>query len=139
MAVYATGGCLCGAVRYDCAEAPLMMGTCHCRDCQRNSGSAFATLMIFRNDTVSITGDGVSHFSHAGGSGKSVERCFCSRCGSSVSAFYEVTPDFMVVFAGTVDNPALVEPQWNIYTADKQPWLELPPQLKSFEGGYRRE
>jgi len=138
MGSYATGGCLCGAVRYDCAEAPLMMGTCHCRDCQRNSGSAFATLMVFRKGTVTIGGDGVSHFSHAGGSGQPVERCFCSKCGSPVSAYYDVTPDFTVIFAGTLDDPSLVNPQWNIYTAGKQPWVELSPHVKSFAGGYRR-
>jgi len=136
---YATGGCLCGAVQYHCAEAPLMMGTCHCRDCQRHSGSAFATLMIFRKDTVAVTGDGESHFSHAGGSGQSVERCFCSGCGSSISAIYEVTPDFTVIFAGTIDHPSLVKPQWKIYTAGKQPRVELPPHMKSFEGGYGSE
>jgi len=139
MGSYATGGCLCGAVRYDCAEAPLMMGTCHCRDCQRNSGSAFATLMVFRKGTVTISGDGVSHFSHAGGSGQSVERCFCSKCGSPVSAFYDVTPDFTVIFAGTLDDPSPVQPQWNIYTTGKQPWVELSPHVKSFEGGYGRD
>ena len=139
MSSYATGGCLCSAVRYDCAEAPLMMGACHCRDCQRNSGSAFATLMIFKKEAVAISGEGVAHFSHTGGSGQSVERCFCSKCGSSVSAFYQVTPQFTVIFAGTIDDPSLVEPQWNIYTAGKQPWIELSPHLKSFEGGYRRE
>ena len=139
MSSYAAGGCLCGAVRYDCAEAPLMMGTCHCRDCQRNSGSAFATLMIFKKDAVAITGEGVAYFSHIGGSGQSVERCFCSKCGSSVSAFYEVTPQFTVVFAGSLDDPSLVKPQWNIYTAGKQPWVDLPPHLKSFQGGYGGE
>jgi len=116
-----------------------MMGACHCHDCQRNSGSAFATLMIFKKEAVAISGDGIAHFSYTGGSGRSVERCFCSKCGSSVSAFYEVTPQFTVIFAGTIDDPSLVEPQWNIYTAGKQPWIDLSPHLKSFEGGYRRE
>ena len=139
MTPYATGGCLCGAVRYDCQEAPLMMGTCHCRDCQRNSGSAFATLMIFKKDTVSVTGEGASRFVHEGGSGQSVERCFCSKCGSPISAFYDVTPDFTVVFAGTLDEPALIEPQWNIYTAGKQPWVELSAHVKSFKDGYGSE
>jgi hypothetical protein len=113
-----------------------MMGTCHCRDCQRSSGSAFATLMIFKKDTVEITGDGIAQFRHTGGSGQSVERCFCAQCGSSVSAIYDVTPQFTVIFAGTLDDPSLVKPQWNIYTAGKQPWVELSPLMKSFEGGY---
>lgn len=133
---YATGGCLCGAVRYECSEAPLMTGACHCRACQRACGSAFATLMIFRQGTVSITGEGLSKFSHPGASGQGVDRFHCAKCASPVSAFYEVTPDFTVIHAGTLDDPALIKPQWNINTADKQPWLELSSHMKSFEGGY---
>jgi hypothetical protein len=113
-----------------------MMGACHCRDCQRNSGSAFATLMIFKKDNVAVSGEGLARFTHSGGSGQSVERCFCSKCGSSVSASYDVTPQFTVIFAGTIDDPSLVQPQWNIYTAGKQPWVELSPHAQSFEGGY---
>ncbi|MBT5048066.1 MAG: GFA family protein [Rhodospirillaceae bacterium] len=138
MTSYATGGCLCGDVRYECIEAPLMMGSCHCRDCQLHSGSAFATLMIFKKENVSFTGDSLARFTHKGGSGQSVERGFCKNCGSSISAFYDVTPDFMVVMAGTLDDPALVQPKWNIYTAGKQPWVELSPHMQSFEGGYGR-
>ena len=115
-----------------------MMGTCHCRDCQRSSGSAFATLMIFKKETVAVSVEGIAHYKQPGGSGHSVERCFCSQCGSPVSASYDVTPDFSVIFAGTLDDPSLVKPQWNIYTAAKQPWLELPPHVNSFAGGYRR-
>lgn len=139
MVNFATGQCLCGGVRYECTEAPLMMGTCHCRDCQRNSGSAFATLMIFKKENVSFTGETMSRFTHKGGSGQSVERGFCRNCGSPLSAYYDVTPGFMVVLAGTMDDPSLIQPQWNIYTAGKQPWVELSPHLKSFEGGYNRE
>ena len=136
---YATGGCLCGAVRYDCADAPLMMGTCHCRDCQRSSGSAFATLMIFNKETVAVSGDGLATYTNTGGSGRAVERGFCGKCGSPVSAFYDVTPDFTVIFAGTLDDPSLVKPQWNIYTADKHPWVALSPDTQTFKGGYGSE
>ena len=139
MAAYATGGCLCGAVRYECAEAPVMAGACHCRDCQRNSGSAFATLLIFRRETVAADGDALAVFTHEGGSGKDVRRYYCRCCGSPVFAEYDVTPDFRVVMAGTLDDPALIRPEWNIYTASKQPWIELSPHMKPFEGGFRRE
>ena len=114
-----------------------MTGTCHCRDCQRNSGSAFATLMIFRKEAVTATGTGQACFTHKGDSGQSVYRHFCRECGSPVYAGYDVTPDFTVIFAGTLDDPSLIEPQWNIYTASKQPWVELSPHMKTFEGGFR--
>jgi hypothetical protein len=139
MAAFATGGCLCGAVRYECAGPPVMAGACHCRDCQRNTGSAFATLMIFRKQTVRATGEGLARFTHKGGSGRSVARHFCRQCGSTVFAEYDVTPDFRVVMAGTLDDPSVIQPQWNIYTASKQPWVELSPHMKTFEGGVRGE
>jgi hypothetical protein len=139
MAAFAAGGCLCGAVRYECAAPPVMSGACHCRDCQRNSGSAFATLMIFKKDAVAVSGDALASFTHKGDSGKSVSRHFCRQCGSPVFAEYAVTPDFRVIMAGTLDDPALIAPQWNIYTASKQPWVALPPHMKAFEGGFRRE
>lgn len=134
--MFASGGCLCGAVRYVCADAPIMAGTCHCRDCQRCTGSAFATLMIFRKGSVNFSGDALSTFTHQGESGKQVYRSFCRECGSAVAAEYDVTPDFTVIMAGTVDDPALVRPDWNLYSASKQPWVELSPHMKTFEGGF---
>jgi hypothetical protein len=137
--VFAAGGCLCGAVRYECAAPPVMTGACHCRDCQRNSGSAFATLMIFMKEAVAVAGDALACFTHAGDSGKSVRRHFCRLCGSPVFIEYDVTPDFRIIMAGTLDDPELVRPQWNIYTASRQPWLELPPHMKAFARGFKRD
>jgi len=137
MADFATGGCLCGAVRYRCAEAPLMTGSCHCRDCQRATGAAFATLLVFRKGTVAIDGDALVMRTRTGDSGKNVYRGHCRECGSPVLAEYDVTPDFTAIMAGTLDDPGLVRPEWCIYTASKQPWVELPAGMKIFEGGFR--
>lgn len=136
MADFATGGCLCGAVRYRCTEAPLMTGSCHCRDCQRATGAAFATLLVFRKGTVTVEGDALITRTHKGDSGKNVYRSHCRECGSPVLAEYDVTPDFTTVMAGTLDDPGLVRPEWAIYTASKQPWVELPAGMKVFEGGF---
>lgn len=139
MAGFASGGCLCGAVRYHCDEPPLMQGTCHCRDCQRETGSAFATLMIFRRETVEISGIGYTVFAHKGESGQEVRRGFCCKCGSSILVEYDVTPDFTVIMAGTMDDTELIKPEWNIYTAGKQGWVDLSPHMKTFDGGFRRD
>ena len=136
MADFATGGCLCGAVRYRCAAPPLMTGTCHCRDCQRATGAAFATLMIFRKESVAFEGDEPVRRAFRGDSGKQVLRSHCGVCGSPVLAEYAVTPDFAVIMAGTLDDPALVRPEWAIYTASKQPWVALPEGFAIHEGGF---
>lgn len=136
MPCYAKGGCLCGAVRYECGAPPIMQGACHCRDCQKQTGAAYAVLAIFQKDDVTVTGDSYEVFVHKGESGQEVRRGFCSKCGSSILAEYDVTPDFAVVMSGTLDDPALVKPEWNIYTAGKQPWVELPHDMKNMEGGF---
>jgi hypothetical protein len=113
-----------------------MTGSCHCRDCQRATGAAFATLVIFPKGTVTLDGDALVMRTYKGESGKNVYRGHCGACGSPVLAEYDVTPDFTAIMAGTLDDPGLVEPQWCIYTASKQPWVELPPGLKIYEGGF---
>jgi len=54
-------------------------------------------------------------------------------------AEYDVTPDFRVIMAGTLDDTAVIKPEWNIYTTSKQPWVELSPHMKSFGGGIKRD
>ena len=54
-------------------------------------------------------------------------------------AEYDGRPDFEVVMAGTLDEPSLIKPTWNIYTAGKQPWVELSPHMKQYDGGFRRD
>jgi hypothetical protein len=138
MTYFATGGCLCGDVRYSCSEEPLMSGACHCGDCQQNTGSAFVPILIFRKESVGVVGKTSKVFEHKGDSGKSVRRSFCSNCGSPYMVEYEVTPDFRVIMAGTLDDKTLIKPEWNIYTDSKQGWLELPPHLKNFARGFKR-
>ena len=136
---YASGGCLCGDVRYICFSKPIMSGLCHCRDCQKNTGSAHAPILIFAKDKVEVSGASAKTFEHEGDSGKTVKRSFCMNCGSSFMAEYEVTPNFRVIMGGTLDDPSLIKPEWNIYTSSKQPWIELSPHMKSFEGGFKKE
>ena len=54
-------------------------------------------------------------------------------------AEYDVTPDFRVILAGTLDDNSVIKPEWNIYTTSKQPWVELSPHMKSFDGGFKRD
>ena len=87
---------------------------------------------------MGVVGKTSKVFEHKGDSGKSVRRSFCSNCGSPYMVEYEVTPDFRVIMAGTLDDKTLIKPEWNIYTDSKQGWLELPPHLKNFARGFKR-
>ena len=132
------GHCLCGKTHFRCFQPPIMSGNCHCRDCQRWTGSSFATIVIFKKLNVKIIRDRFQTFVHVGGSGKSVFRKFCIECGSSIFTEYEVTPDLIAIMGGTLNHYNLFPPQWDIYVRSKQPWVKLAPQLKSFNDGFKR-
>jgi hypothetical protein len=80
-----SGGCLCGAVRYESSAEPLGSAICHCTDCQHVSGSAFSVNVVVPASSVSFKGESLASFAHKGGSGKSLSRKFCQKCGSSIA------------------------------------------------------
>ena len=81
MATKFTGGCQCGGVRYECTAEPIFMGNCHCRDCQKASGSAYEAAIGVPAPALKITGNLKYHDSKAD-SGNTVSRGFCPECGS---------------------------------------------------------
>ena len=85
------GGCACGAIRYECVGEPTMMVNCHCRDCQRSNGTAFAAVLAFPKASVRLTGEPRYH-KIVGGSGKAIERGFCPNCGSPLRAGLNSSP-----------------------------------------------
>ncbi len=125
-----TGGCLCGGVRYTIGEAPLFSGHCHCRNCRKHTGAAFATDATFRAAAVTWSG-GQQRFY---GSSASCERGFCPVCGSTISARYASKPDIVVIAAGSLDNIDLLAPSDHAFVKDKAGWLPLGDGLPQFQG-----
>ncbi|MGE5659645.1 MAG: GFA family protein [Actinomycetota bacterium] len=125
-----TGGCLCGAVRYECSAQPVSMGICHCRDCQQATGSAFAAAMLVPQNAVTITGN-VTYYDVTGDSGSIVSRGFCPICGSRLFSKPPI-PELMGIMAGSLDDPSWFKPQAEIYVASAQPWDYLNPDLPKF-------
>jgi hypothetical protein len=126
-----TGGCLCGGVRFELDGEPAFSSNCHCRGCQRASGSAYMPLMGFPKDAVRVTGD-VKYFQRQADSGASESEGFCPECGARLFAYAEAYEDFLLVRAGSLDDPALYKPQADIYTASAQPWDHMDPDLPKF-------
>jgi hypothetical protein len=88
-----TGGCMCGAVRYECETDPIAMGNyCHCRDCQRATGSAFAAAVLVPISAVNISGE-VNYYEAIGDSGGIVRRGFCPNCGARLFGKAAASPD----------------------------------------------
>ena len=126
------GGCLCGKIRYSAEAAPAFVGLCHCHDCQKFTGSAFATVIGLPKASVTVTGT-LKGFTKLGDSGKPIERRFCPDCGASILDECEVMPGIVMIAAGTLDDPSWLKPAAQIYCASAQPWVELGGQMERFE------
>ena len=130
------GGCACGNIRYTLTNSPLIVHACHCRDCQRITGSAFVINLWIETKFVEAQGTPKS-CELKGGSGQPHEVFFCERCGVYVWSRYAGAPgDFRFVRGGTLDNPDAVRPDVHIYTRSKVPWLQLPPDAPAFATFY---
>ncbi len=127
-----TGRCACGGVSYESHAEPLRMVNCHCRDCQRASGSAFAPLLAFERDRIALTG-ALSHYADRSERGTIMNRGFCPRCGSPMTLEPAARPGFLFVLASTLDDPTLYEPAADIWVRSAQPWDQLDPAIARYE------
>jgi hypothetical protein len=125
------GGCLCGKVRYSASGDPAFVGICHCRDCQKFTGSAFAVVIGVPKSAFSLQGQ-VATYSKAGDTGKSIERRFCPVCGSSIADEASAVPNMVMISSGTLDDPNWVKPAMQIYCDSAQPWVQLGGDMKAF-------
>ena len=130
---HATGGCLCGGVRFaiDAPLAPLLV--CHCRACQKAQGGAFvAVTPVARADFRLVAGDGLLR-AFASSPGK--QRVFCSRCGAPLFSRRDDLPDVLRVRAGAIDPPLRVRPVRHAHVASAADWWDLPDDgLPRFDG-----
>jgi hypothetical protein len=134
------GGCDCRAVRYRMTSEPLVVHCCHCRWCQRESGTAFALNAVIEADRVQrITGEPeIIATPSASGKGQKIARC--PSCKVAVWSNYGGAGDrARFVRVGTLDNPDLLPPDVHIYTSTKQPWVVLPPGARAVPEYYKRE
>ena len=130
-----SGGCACGAIKYETDADPVVMVNCHCRDCQRSSGSAYAAIMVVPKSAVRVSGEPRYH-RVVGSGGKAVERGFCPNCGSQVTAKLERMPDVLGLQAGSLDNPARFKPTIDLFTDSAQPWDHMQPGTQKMPQGF---
>ena len=128
-----SGGCLCGQVRYRAETEPTFVGLCHCRDCQRFTGSAFALVIAVPKSALAVMGT-LKGFTKLGNSGKSIDRLFCPDCGAPILDEAQALPGVAMIAGGTLDDPSWVRPTSQIYCASAQPWVELGGDMKKFDG-----
>lgn len=126
-----SGGCLCGAVRYQVEGDPVMTGRCCCTSCQKLSGGGHADNMAFVEDGLSITGE-VRDFIWTADSGAQVTTGFCPRCGSPLFGQSSSMPGIKVVRVGSLDDPSIYAPQMLVYASRRHPWAVVDEALPAF-------
>ena len=120
-----TGGCRCGACRYEVAgDAPPPAYCCHCRDCQTWSGSAFTMQGVIRADAIHATGP-VVEYGFTSPSGSASTQFVCGTCHTRLWNVNSARPGMAVVRAGTLDASDTLVPRMHIWTKRRQPWVEL--------------
>jgi len=130
-----SGGCLCGAVRYECNREPLGTAICHCTHCQKVSGSAFSVNVIVPAAGMTWQGEAPASFADKGESGRSLSRKFCSHCGSSLATEAESFPGMLIIKAGTLDDKSWLKPNTHVWTRSAQPWVKIEPGVTTFAKG----
>ena len=130
-----SGSCACGAVRYECTAEPLFSLNCHCRDCPRETGSAYAPILGVPRTAFTITRGTPKSFALTAESGQTTARVFCGACGSPLFGLPGSAPDLVTVRVGSLDDPSEFRPDQDIYTASAQPWDYLNPTLTKFAKG----
>ena len=131
------GGCTCGRVRFRMTSAPLIVHCCHCRWCQRETGASFALNALIEADRVALLGQPpeVVDTPSASGIGQKISRC--THCRIAVWSNYGGSGDKVrFIRVGTLDEPDRLVPDIHIYTASKQPWVILDPQVPAVAAYY---
>jgi hypothetical protein len=132
------GGCACGAVRYRLASDPLFIHCCHCLNCQRQTGSAFAINMLIEADRLEVLTGELQPVDVPRDDG-SMQRIYrCPSCQIAVYSEY-TRPEVRFVRAGTLDTPSTVAPDIHIYTKSKLPWVTVPESVPAVDVYYDRK
>lgn len=128
-----TGGCACGAIRYETSGKPILENHCQCRDCQKRSGTGHGSYLTFPDRAeVTITGE-ANTWRVAGDSGNEKVHGFCATCGTPVHLTFVAMPELISVPATSLDDPGQFHPQVVTYTIRGQAWDTIDSSLQKFE------
>jgi hypothetical protein len=127
-----TGGCYCGAVRYEITGEAQVSLQCHCRECQYISGGNPAALMIFPLESFQLTSGEMKQFRRSDLE-RPVTRYFCENCGTGVGSETPSRPGSIVIKVGTLDDPSIFAPAVAIFTCDKQDYHHIPEGIPAFD------
>lgn len=127
-----TGGCRCGAIRYECTAEPVRTVHCFCTDCQKLTGTQMSTNLLVPKTAFRVTQGQATAFDVVGDSGSKVRRFFCATCGTPLYGEPEVLSEMTVVKVGSLDDSSWVEPAASIYVDSAPGWAVVPGGIPRF-------
>ena len=128
-----SGGCQCGAIRYDILGAPELLLACHCTDCQRQSGSAFGMTLVVSEEDFQLTKGDVKTYSLKSAAGRPKLGAFCPNCGTRIYHKPEWRKGMVSVKPGTLDDTSGLKPTLHLWTSSKQPWITISEGVEAYE------
>ncbi|MEY2943277.1 MAG: hypothetical protein RLY97_1291 [Pseudomonadota bacterium] len=132
-----TGGCGCGATRYQLTGTPIFINNCHCKQCQQQTGSTSVVNAFYESESIQLTSGTLTEHGFKSGSGGQHIICRCASCGSALFSYY---PRFgrlgAGVRVGTLDDSAAFKPDAVVHAAERMPWVALPSDIPAFDVYY---
>jgi hypothetical protein len=131
-----TGGCLCGAIRYQVSGDLVRMAMCHCDDCRRATGSSFATNVFVKEEDLEILQGSPKAFEHPADSGNTMTKEFCGDCGSQLFGHNSTGTGVKALKVGCIDDASFVAPQAEVYISSALPFTNHLSETKKFDRGF---
>ena len=126
------GHCMCGGVRFVADAEPKVMANCHCTDCRRFTGGAYAALIFIERDAIRIEGETKS-FDHVSDRGTKMTKRFCPTCGSPMFTESEARPTMIGIRAGSLVDASEFQPKANVYMSSRIASTPIDPDIPGFD------
>ena len=128
-----SGGCACGAIRYQSTAQPVVMIHCHCRDCQQSSGGPYASFVVVPADAFKLLKGSPRFYGTPSEAGGKTHRGFCADCGSPVYGKPDAAPQIVAIRTASLDDPSGFELQMDVWTCDAHAWDKMNAAVPKFE------
>ncbi|GIU50888.1 aldehyde-activating protein [Shewanella sairae] len=125
------GSCLCGAIQYQVNAVPFDADLCHCRQCQKSTGSVVGAWMDFKREQVNWLNQQPKEYA----SSEHVRRGFCQHCGTQISFRDLRYPDYLTLSISSLDDPSSISPNYHIYTNSQLKWLTIVDEYPKYKAG----
>ncbi len=128
-----TGRCLCGEIEIKSTSDPTFQANCHCDDCRRAGGSAYASLVFVPEEALTVTKGDPASYQHQSDRGSTMTKYFCPNCGSQLFGFGSANPSRRGVRVGVIEDASWFKPEVNVYASRKLPSTLLNEDAKAFD------